>query len=600
MQTDANIDEKTDEKIDKIRQLMRDNHINAVIIPSSDPHQSEYITEHWQARKWLTGFSGSAGTAVITLKHSILWTDFRYYIQAAKQIEGSEFELYKMGEPDVPDFEKYLADKLREGDTIGIDGNLVSVAKVKKYRTLFKDRSILLNTHIDFIKSLWKDRPLIPVSKAFSFSEQYAGKSRVEKLEQIRNQMVDTSASFHLMATLDDIAWTLNLRGKDIHTNPVNISFVLIAPKRVTLFLNREKIDNPLEKELQRDGIDIMDYEDIFTALSQIQKSETILVDPENINYRLYRSINKKCKIVEKTNPAIALKAIKNDIETAHLKQTAIKDGAAVTNFLYWLENHDGDKNLTEMSSADRLYEFRKEQDLFIDNSFDPIMAFGNHSAMCHYSANRETDAAIGSQGIFLTDSGGNYLTGTTDITRTLCRGRPSRQQIRDYTLVLKGHIAVATTLFPRGAKGFQIDTLARQYLWNMGMDFGHGTGHGVGFFLCVHEGPAKISPHPVDIKLEPGMVLTNEPGVYREGDYGIRLENMILVEHAFENEFGKFLKFRNMTHCHFERSLIDKTILSQKETEWVNAYHKKVYEKLSPCLQKDVVLWLKDKTLPL
>ena len=590
----------TDEKINRIRQLMRDGNIAAVIIPSSDPHQSEYIAEHWQARQWLTGFSGSAGTAVITLEHAILWTDFRYYIQAAEQIKGSVLELYKTGEPDVPDFEKYLADTLKPGDTIGIDGNLFSMVKVKKYKIMFKEREILLNTNIDFIKPLWRDRPPIPVSKAFSFSKKYAGQSRVEKFEQIRDRMNDAGACFHLMATLDDIAWTLNLRGTDIHTNPVNIAFVLISPKTVTLFLNPGKIESGLAKELKQDGIEILEYEDISNALSQIQNRETILVDPENINYRLYRSINKKCKIIEKANPAIALKAIKNDIETAHLKKTAIKDGAAVTNFLFWLENQDGDKRLTEMSVADKLYEFRKEQDLFIDNSFDPIMAFGEHSAMCHYCANSETDVAIGSQGMFLTDSGGNYLTGTTDITRTICRGKPTKQQIRDYTLVLKGHIAVAVTLFPKGTRGFQIDTLSRQYLWNMGMDFGHGTGHGVGFFLCVHEGPAKISPHPVDVKLEQGMVLTNEPGVYREGEYGIRLESMILVEQAFENDFGSFMKFKNMTYCHFERNLIDETILSQKEIEWVNAYHAEVYEKLSPVLKQNVAIWLKDKALPL
>ena len=282
------------------------------------------------------------------------------------------------------------------------------------------------------------------------------------------------------------------------------------------------------------------------------------------------------------------------------MKNTAIKDGAAVINFLFWFESQGEDTQLTEIFAADKLYEFRKEQDLFIDNSFDSIMAYNEHSAMCHYCANRETDVVIGSKGMFLTDSGGNYLTGTTDITRTVCRDKPTKQQVKDYTLVLKGHIAVASTLFPRGTRGFQIDTLSRQYLWNSGMDFGHGTGHGVGFFLCVHEGPAKISPHPVDVKLEPGMVLTNEPGVYREGEYGIRLENMILVQDTFKNEFGTFMEFKNLTYCHFERDLIDKNILSQKEIQWVNSYHAKVYEKLSSVLKPRTAAWLKEKTLPI
>ncbi|MCD4720446.1 MAG: aminopeptidase P family protein [Desulfobacula sp.] len=587
----------TNEKINHIRQLMKDGNIAAVIIPSDDPHGSEYVADHWQARKWLTGFSGSAGTAVITLEHAILWTDFRYYIQAEKQISGSWFELYKMGEPDVPTFQKWLIDTLKPKDTIGIDGNVFSMANVKKYKTQFKAKGLLLNTDIDFVRELWTDRPPRPKSAAFSLSEQYAGKSRKDKIRQIQKQMDALDASYHLIATLDDIAWSLNLRGQDVHTNPVNIAFVLIAPQNVFLFVSKTKINDALAKELRRDGIDIVEYEDITSALSKIQDNKTILVDPENTNYRLYQSINKKCKIVEESNPAIALKAIKNDIEIAHLRQTAVKDGAAVVNFLFWLEHQNEDAQITEQSVADKLYLFRKDQELFVENSFDPIMAYQDHSAMCHYSATKETDVVIGNAGMFLTDSGGNYLTGTTDITRTICRGKPSKQEITDYTLVLKGHISVATVLFPKGTKGFQIDTLSRQYLWQQGMDFGHGTGHGVGFFLCVHEGPARISPHPIDVKLEKGMVLTNEPGVYREGAYGIRLENMILVDQAFENEFGTFMKFENMTVCHFERTLIDKDMLSMEEKDWINAYHAMVYEKLSPNLDQDVALWLNEKT---
>ncbi|RLC05649.1 MAG: aminopeptidase P family protein [Deltaproteobacteria bacterium] len=590
----------TNEKIDYIRQLMKAGNIAAIIIPSDDPHGSEYVAEYWQARKWITGFSGSAGTAVITREHAILWTDFRYYIQAEKQIVGSGFELYKMGEPDVPTFQKWLTDLLKPGDTIGIDANVFSMANVKKYKTQFEDKGLLLDTAVDYISGLWIDRPKMPMSSAFFLLEKYAGESRKDKIKKIRRQMDTLDVSYHLMSTLDDIAWILNLRGQDVHTNPVNIAFVLIAPKKVWLFINKKKVNKGLEKELNRDGIEVAEYEDVYTALLKIQDGKAILVDPENTNYRLYRSINKKCKVVEKPNPAIALKAIKNDMQIKHLRQTAIKDGIAVVNFLFWLEHQDETVQISETSVADKLYAFRKDQTLFVDNSFDPIMAYQDHSAMCHYSATGETNAAIGSTGMFLTDSGGNYLTGTTDITRTICRGEPSEQEIRDYTLVLKGHISVATALFPMGTKGFQIDTLSRQYLWSEGMDFGHGTGHGVGFFLCVHEGPARISPHPIDVKLEKGMLLTDEPGVYREGAYGIRLENMILVDEAFENEFGIFMKFEPMTYCHFERDLMDKKILSEKEKDWINAYHAKVYEKLSPILDQDVASWLKEKTQPL
>jgi Xaa-Pro aminopeptidase len=406
-------------------------------------------------------------------------------------------------------------------------------------------------------------------------------------------------ADFHLMAGLDDIAWTLNLRGQDIHTNPVNISFALVGPERLSLFINRSKVDDELAMELGRDNIDLFEYADIFGALAKIQ-GKSILVDPENTNCALYHSINKACKIVEAPCPAIGLKTVKNDVEIAHLRQTLVKDGVAVVNFLFWLEHQTGESGITEMSAAEQLFEFRKRQDLFVDNSFDAIMAAGEHSAMCHYCAVKETDVIIARDTMFLTDSGGNYFTGTTDITRTIFQGRPSDQEIKDYTLVLKGHIAVATTRFPKGARGYQIDTLARQYLWNAGMDFGHGTGHGVGFFLCVHEGPARISPLPLDVKLEPGMVLTNEPGVYREGAYGIRLENMILVDVAFENEFGMFMKFDTLTLCHFERNLMDKSLLSREEQEWINAYHAGVYERLSPLVGQEVAAWLREKTRPL
>ncbi len=586
----------TNEKIACIRQLMEKDNISAVIIPSSDPHQSEYLAEHWQARKWLTGFSGSAGIAVITQDHAILWTDFRYYIQAETQIAGSLFELFKLGVNDVPTFDKWLADTLKPGDTIGIDGNMFSMADVKKLDTGFKAKGLCLNPGIDSITPFWKDRPVKPDSPAFSFPKKYAGQSRGDKIRQIRRQMKDLGASYHLMATLDDIAWTLNLRGKDVGTNPVNIAFVLIAPQKVFLFISKEKVNDALVKELNQDDIEIFEYGDIYAALMEIEDNQNVLVDPGNTNYRLFGSINKKCTIVERPNPAIALKAIKNDIEIAHLRQTLIKDGVAVVNFLFWLEHQPDNAQITELTVADKLYGFRKQQKLFVDNSFDPIMAYRDHSAMCHYSATRQTNRPIADKGMFLTDSGGNYLSGTTDITRTIYKGNPSKQEITDYTLVLKGHIAVATILFPKGTRGFQVDTLSRQYLWRQGMDFGHGTGHGVGFFLCVHEGPARISPHPVDVSLEKGMVLTNEPGLYREGEYGIRLENMILVDKAFENEFGIFMKFENLTYCHFERNLIDKDMLSKDEVDWVNNYHAGVFEKLSPNLDKDVSSWLKEK----
>ena len=495
---------------------------------------------------------------------------------------------------------KWLKDSLKPGDTIGLDGRLFSAANIKKFKSAFKAKEISLDTNINFIDGLWIDRQELPKSQAFSFSVKYAGKTRVEKIQEIRDKMVSLGASYHLIAKLDDIAWTLNLRGDDVHTNPVNISYLLIESEKINLFIDAKKVDQNLEDELRKDGVQLFDYSKIYSSLSKIDKKETILIDPENANFKLYSSVSKENKIIEKPNPAIGLKAIKNDTEIEHLYDTAVKDGIAVVSFLYWMEHQTAADNVTEVSSADKLSEFRNAQDDFVDDSFDPIMAFQDHSAMCHYSASTETDVVIGDSGFFLSDTGGNYLTGTTDITRTISRGAPLKEEIKDYTLVLKGHMAVAFSLFPQNARGYQIDALARQYLWNEGMDFGHGTGHGVGFFLCVHEGPARISPFPVDIKLKEGMLLTNEPGVYREGKYGIRLENMILVKKAFENEFGTFLKFDNLTYCHFENGLIDKTLLTQKEIDWVNDYHAMVYEKVSPGLEPEVADWLKKKTIPL
>ncbi|MFH2092505.1 MAG: aminopeptidase P family protein [Pseudomonadota bacterium] len=592
--------DKTDEKLNRIRQVMTANGIDAVVIPSDDPHKSEYVAEHWQARKWLTGFSGSAGTAVVTKDHAILWTDFRYYIQAEEQIKGSQFELFKMGEPDVPGFDKWLTRILSSGSAIGIDGGLFSMASVKKLKTRFEEKSLQLNTNVDYISTLWTDRPPMPGSKAFLFPKKYAGQSRADKIQQVRDKMASSGADYHLMVSLDDIAWTLNLRGRDVHTNPVNIAFLLFTPERLDLFINTDKIDTTIEKALNKDKVQVSSYNDIIAALSKIGKTAKVLIDPENTSVRLAQAIHKKCRIIKAPSPAVALKAIKNKTQIAHMKATAVKDGIAMTNFLFWLEHQPSDGCLTEVSAAEKLFEFRKQQPDFMDNSFDPIMAYQAHSAMCHYSATTDTDAAIGSDGIFLTDSGGNYLTGTTDITRTLARSKPSRQQIKDYTLVLKGHIAVATIVFPKKTRGVQIDTLARQYLWKQGLDFGHGTGHGVGFFLCVHEGPARISPHPIDQALKPGMLLTNEPGIYREGQYGMRLENMILVQEAFENEFGQFLKFDQMTFCHFERELIDPAMLQDEEIVWLNAYHAQVYDKIAPGLTKEAATWLKQKTRPL
>lgn len=590
----------TTEKIERLRKALTDSKIDALIIPTDDPHKSEYVAEHWQAGKWLTGFSGSAGTVVVTLNKAILWTDFRYYIQAEKQLEGSGFELFKLGEQGVPSFMKWLKDILGPGTVVGIDAKVFSTAGVRELKKELDEKKIRLDTATDILSRIWTDRPPQPSSPAFDFPASYAGQERGDKIKLIREKIKDSGATRHLLSTLDDISWTLNLRGRDVHTNPVNIAYVLISPDKVSLFINRKKIDPDLERELNRDRVEIHAYEGIHDALAGMKQGDSILIDPESLNFSLYEAIPKHCRIIEKPNPSISLKAVKNEVQIQHLRQTAVKDGVAVVKFLYWLEHQAGHEPITEISAAEKMFSLRKEQEFFIGNSFDPIMAYHDHSAMCHYSATKDTDAVIGRNGMFLADTGGHYLTGTTDITRTLCLGKPFPGEKRDYTLVMKGHIAVANTLFPADTRGFQIDTLARQHLWKQGMNFGHGTGHGVGFFLCVHEGPARISSHPLDVKLEKGMLLTNEPGIYREGRYGIRLENMVLVTEALENEFGKFLKFEPLTWCHFERDLLDQTLLSAEDIGWINAYHQRVYELISPELDGETKAWLKRKTASL
>jgi Xaa-Pro aminopeptidase len=590
----------TSEKLTAVRQIMAEHNIAALVVPSADPHQSEYVTGHWQARAWLTGFTGSAGVAVVTEDRAILWTDFRYWIQALSQIRDTEFTLFKSGEPEIPEFHDWIFENLSPRDVVAIDGQVITGNQEKKYKNLWDRRQISLRTDLDLIGSVWQNRPPLPVTKAWDFSTRFSGQSRVEKMAKITEAMAASDARWYVMAGLEDIAWTCNLRGSDAPNNPVNIAFALLGLEQTQLFIHPAKVDTDLAAVLAADGIQIADYHDMYTALEKLPDQDGVLLDPDMVSAALCAAINPACRIIEKTGPATRFKAVKNDTQIHHLRDTAVKDGVAVTRFLHWLATRNPHEPVCEISAAQKLLELRSRQTDFVDNSFAPIMAYEDHSAMCHYCATSETDVQIRNGGMFLTDSGGNYLTGTTDITRTICLGSPTPQQIQDYTLVLKGHIAVATAFFPKGTKGFQIDTLARQFLWQHGMNFGHGTGHGVGFFLCVHEGPARISPHPVDVALEPGMLLTNEPGLYREGEYGIRLENMILVTAEKQTPFGMFLAFENMTLCHFEKDLVDTSLLTKAEIDWVNQYHGKVFDSLGPHLDTTVRSWLQARTNPL
>jgi Xaa-Pro aminopeptidase len=586
----------THDKLSLLRQKMDETGVSAVIIPNADPHQSEYLAEHWQTLKWLTGFSGSAGTAVVTKTQAGMWTDFRYWIQAAAQLD--DFELFRQGDTDVPSFDTWLTQTLSDTDRVALDGKMMSAAQAGKLKKQFAQTGIVLDTTMDLISDLWQDRPPKPQTPAFELDTVYAGETRKEKFIRIRKKMADCNADCHVLAALDDIAWTFNLRGQDIHSNPVNIAFALITANKISLFMDSAKVSETLGAALEADGIAVLDYDAFYETVLNLDEKSKVLLDPERISDFIYQSIKARSKIIERSNPSVMFKSLKNKVEIAHIRETAIKDGRAVVNFLHWLCTSDVPK--TEMTTAEQLLNFRKEQEHFIHPSFDSIMAFKEHSAICHYSAAPDTDLPLSPDAMFLTDSGGNYLTGTTDITRTVHLGTPTNQEVKDYTLVLKAHIAVATARFPATARGYQIDAMARRHLWQQGLDFGHGTGHGVGFFLCVHEGPARLSSLPLDITLRPGMLLTNEPGLYREGQHGIRLENMVLVIEDRQTQFGKFFKFENMTFCHFERNLMDKSMLNPEEVNWINEYHQRVYDRLAPGLDHPVRQWLKQRTTPL
>jgi Xaa-Pro aminopeptidase len=586
----------THDKLSLLRQKMDETGVSAVIIPNADPHQSEYLAEHWQTLKWLTGFSGSAGTAVVTKTQAGMWTDFRYWIQAAAQLD--DFELFRQGDTDVPSFDTWLTQTLSDTDRVALDGKMMSAAQAGKLKKQFAQTGIVLDTTMDLISDLWQDRPPKPQTPAFELDTVYAGETRKEKFIRIRKKMADCNADCHVLAALDDIAWTFNLRGQDIHSNPVNIAFALITANKISLFMDSAKVSETLGAALEADGVAVLDYNAFYETVLNLDEKSKVLLDPERISDFIYQSIKARSKIIERSNPSVMFKSLKNKVEIAHIRETAIKDGRAVVNFLHWLWTSDVPK--TEMTTAEQLLNFRKEQEDFIHPSFDSIMAFKEHSAICHYSAAPDTDLPLSPDAMFLTDSGGNYLTGTTDITRTVHLGTPTNQEVKDYTLVLKAHIAVATARFPATARGYQIDAMARRHLWQQGLDFGHGTGHGVGFFLCVHEGPARLSSLPLDITLRPGMLLTNEPGLYREGQHGIRLENMVLVIEDRQTQFGKFFKFENMTFCHFERNLMDKSMLNPEEVNWINEYHQRVYDRLAPGLDHPVRQWLKQRTTPL
>lgn len=582
------------ERIAALRAYIASKGIQAFIIPSTDPHLSEYVASHWQSREWISGFTGSAGTVVVTAGETGLWTDSRYFLQAARQIEGTGIVLYKEMLPGTPDIPAFLNSRLQEGDTVGIDGKMFSAAAVEHLQKELDKSRIHVKSIADPMQLLWSDRPAMPSEPAYVYDTKYAGKSFAEKLAAVRKEMEAAGAEALLLPALDEIAWLLNIRGNDVHCNPVAVGYLLVEKQGVHYFIQPRKVTAGLASYLSANDISVHAYEEIEDYLRNLT-SRNILVNPAKTNYAIYSAIRPGCRIIEGASPVTLLKAVRNEQEIAGLHAAMQRDGVALVKFLKWLEEAVPAGRETEISIDRKLHAFRAEQPLYMGESFDTIAGYKAHGAIVHYEATPETDAALKPEGFLLLDSGAQYLDGTTDITRTIALGNLTEEEKTDYTLILKGHIALATAVFPEGTRGAQLDVLARMPIWKQHMNYLHGTGHGVGHFLNVHEGPQSIRMNENPIALQPGMVTSNEPGVYKAGSHGIRTENLMLTVAAGEGMFGNYLKFETLTLCPICRKGIIKEMLTAEETGWLNEYHRTVYEKLSPYLDNDEKEWLKE-----
>ncbi|MDL2255982.1 aminopeptidase P family protein [Parabacteroides sp. OttesenSCG-928-K15] len=589
---------KIPERIHALREAMKEKGIDAYIIPSSDPHLSEYPADCWKAREWISGFDGSAGTVVITADKAGLWTDSRYFLQAEIQLSGTEIELYKMSLPETPTVAEFLLTELAEGRVVGFDGQSYSAAEALALKDKLSKKNISLETSFDLIDALWEGRPGIPYNQIFEMPVELSGQSVSEKLNAINDQLHQRGADCLILAALDEIAWTFNIRGTDVTYNPVAVSYGFVSEKETVLFIDPRKISAEIIANLQKEGVVLADYSRIYTYISRIPQDYIIYVDKGKTNFSLFNAIPEGCTVIEGITPANQLKSIKNETEVKGFRNALVKDGIALTRFYIWLEKKmAADERVTEISAAEKLSSLRAEQPMYLMDSFGTICGYGAHGAIVHYSATPETDAVIRPEGLLLIDSGAQYLDGTTDITRTIALGEPTEQMKKDFTRVLKGHISLAKSKFPVNTRGSQIDILARKALWDAGINYLHGTGHGIGHCLNVHEGPQSIRMEENPAVLRPGMVTSNEPAMYRTGEYGIRTENMILVREDSETEWGKFLTFETLTLCYIDTRLVVTSMLSAREHAWLNKYHQMVYDLLSPHLNEEEKEWLKEKT---
>ena len=583
-------------RLSLLREAMIKAGVSACIIPGTDPHASEYIAGYWKEREWISGFDGSAGTVALTLEKAGLWTDSRYFLQGADQLKGTDIKLMKQGLPETPEIIPWLSVELKKGDKVAVNAEMFSINSFSVMKTELALNDIEL-VSIDLMKDVWTDRPELPKNPFFVFDKKYAGKSVGEKLSELRSEMKKLHADVFVMSALDDIAWLFNIRGNDVDYNPVVIAYALVDEKTATLFISSEKITAESKKYLDKNSIIVKGYFNIHDELRKIPKSKAVLVDGGKLNQSLYEAIPAECTKRTAMSPVFRLKSVKNKTEMKGVRNAMIKDGVALTRFFMWLERNLKKENLTELSISGKLRSFREEQEGFRGESFGTIAGYAGHGAIVHYKATPESDAVIKKEGILLLDSGGQYLDGTTDITRTIALNKPSKKEKRDYTMVLKGHIQLALAKFPVNTRGSQLDILARKAMWDEGINYGHGTGHGIGHFLNVHEGPQNIRMDENPVTLQSGMMISNEPGLYRTDKYGIRIENLVQVIPAEKTEFGQFLKFETLTLCYIDTRLVDKNMLTNVERKWLNDYHQRVCKTLCPNLTEKERKWLSRKT---
>lgn len=585
------------EKITELRRIMDRENIAAYIISGTDPHNSEYLPAPWQQRKWISGFTGSFGTVVITTKDAGLWTDTRYFIQAERELAGSGINLHKLRIPGAIDYPQWLLETLEPDAKVGIDGFCMSVSDVRHLKNILSPKNITLQESIDLLGEIWLDRPAFPMDKLIRLDVKYTGETAMSKINGVREYIARNQGDSMLFSALDEIAWLYNIRCNDIAFNPVAIAYAVVVKEKAHLFIKLDKVTYELEQQLNKDGILLHDYHHLFLFLDEQHKETTFLVDTNTCNYAAYNRLAVKFKVREQESPIPLMKSVKNKTELEGFRLACRKDGIALTKFFFWLENTLKERNVLELDAAEQLARLRAQDTEYVSDSFECISAYGPNAALPHYSATPEQQSELHPHGLYLVDSGAQYMHGTTDITRTIPLGELTHLEKEDYTLVLKGMIALSMLLFPKGSKGCNIDIVARLPLYMNLRNFGHGTGHGVGYFLNVHEGPQAIRPDLKNQEILPGMVTSNEPGLYREGFHGIRHENLIVCQPKTINEFGEFYQFETITLCYFDTSALLVELLTKEEMDWLNAYHERIYQEVSPYLREEEKRWLQAKT---